>query len=137
MISGQQVTVDQLGEKHGDMIPSGNPRRRWAFTIRAAKLKGARELRVSNYLADNSRNRLLYGNGGHQKGKRPDSAGKPTWVTEATIGGKKTNLCMMYQNNTCQRGDQCRFGHFCAYPLANGQACGQKHSAFSHQQQSH
>ena len=71
------------------------------------------------------------------KGKRADLSGKPTWVTEANIGGKKVNLCMMYQNNTCQRGDQCRFGHFCAYPLANGQACGQKHSPFSHQQQSH
>ena len=71
------------------------------------------------------------------KGKRADLSGKPTWVTEANIGGKKVNLCMMYQSNTCQRGDQCRFGHFCAFPLANGQACGQKHSAFAHQQQSH
>ena len=65
------------------------------------------------------------------KGKRADPSGKPTWVTEAHIGGKKMNLCMMYQSNTCQRGDQCRFGHFCAFPLANGQACGQKHSDFS------
>ena len=65
------------------------------------------------------------------KGKRSDTSGKPTWVTEANIGGKKMNLCMMYQSNTCQRGDQCRFGHFCAFPLANGQACGQKHSSLT------
>lgn len=72
-----------------------------------------------------------------KKGKPSDVNQKPTWITEATIGGKKVNLCMMFQNNMCQWGDQCRFGHYCAFPLANGQACGQKHSAFSHQQQSH
>ena len=77
------------------------------------------------------------GKDGKGKGKRQDVSGKPTWVTEANINGKKVQLCMMFQNNSCQRGDQCKFGHYCAYPLANGQACGQKHSAFSHQQQSH
>ena len=77
------------------------------------------------------------GKDGKGKGKRHDVSGKPTWVTEANINGKKVQLCMMFQNNSCQRGDQCKFGHYCAFPLANGQACGQKHSAFSHQQQSH
>ena len=77
------------------------------------------------------------GKDGKGKGKRHDVCGKPTWVTETNINGKKVQRCVMYQNNSCQRGDQCKFGHYCAYPLANGQACGQKHSAFSEQQQSH
>ena len=74
---------------------------------------------------------------GKGKGKRQDVSGKPTWITETTVNGKKVQLCMMYQSNRCQRGDQCRFTHLCAHPLGNGQACAQKHSAFAHQQQSH
>ncbi len=52
------------------------------------------------------------GKDGKGKSKRSDYAGKPTWVTEATINGKKIQLCMMYRSNTCQPGEQCPFGHY-------------------------
>ena len=71
------------------------------------------------------------------KNTKGESSGRPTWVTEATIQGKKQQLCMQFQSGKCNKGDLCKFGHFCAYPLANGQACGQAHSAFSHQHQPH
>ena len=71
------------------------------------------------------------------KNTKGESSGRPTWVTEATIQGKKQQLCMQFQSGKCNKGDLCKFGHFCAYPLTNGQACGQAHSAFSHQHQPH
>lgn len=77
------------------------------------------------------------------KGKPPQRGGKsggsdrPTWVTEAVIQGKKVQLCMLWQSGKCQKADQCKFGHYCAFPLASGQACAQTHSAFDHQRQPH
>ena len=109
MISSQRVTVDQLWEKHGDMIPSSNPWCRWTFMIRAEKLKCRRghgprichewdgsfpvqvaarvpyyadwELRVSRYLGgDDKRNRQLYCEDGRCIALTPKAA----WSKEIT-----------------------------------------------------
>ena len=77
---------------------------------------------------------------GKQAGKKGDSNYHPTWITEATVQGKRQQhqqLCMQFQSGKCQKGDSCRSQNLCAYPLATGQACGQPHSAFDHQQQPH
>ena len=70
--------------------------------------------------------------GGGKKGK---SKGKGKsgvkWLTEVTVDGHKKQLCMRYQNGSCTFQD-CKFHHGCAFPKADGTACGLAHPAMQH-----
>lgn len=68
-------------------------------------------------------------------GKKGKSKGKGKsgvkWLTEATVDGHKKQLCMRYQSGACTFSD-CKFHHGCAYPKADGTACGLAHPAMQH-----
>ena len=75
---------------------------------------------------------------GKQGGKKGDSVSRPIWVTEATVPRESGINCVCnFQSRKSQKRDPCRFRHLCAHPLASGQAYGQQHSAFDHQQHPH
>ena len=68
-------------------------------------------------------------------GKKGKSKGKGKsgvkWLTEVTVDGHKKQLCMRYQNGSCTFQD-CKFHHGCAFPKADGTACGLAHPAMQH-----
>ena len=70
--------------------------------------------------------------GGGKKGKSKGKAkGGAKWLTETMVDGHKKQLCMRYQNGTCTFND-CKFHHGCAFPKADGTACGLNHPAMQH-----
>ena len=70
--------------------------------------------------------------GGGKKGKaKGKTKGGVKWLTEAVVDGQKKQLCMRYQNGSCTFND-CKFHHGCAYPKADGSACGLSHPAMQH-----
>ena len=72
------------------------------------------------------------------KGKSANvSKGKNAWITELKLpDGSRKQLCINFQTGRCHRAD-CKFAHQCAYPTADGTACGKPHSAQQHQTISH
>ena len=71
-------------------------------------------------------------NSSDKKGKSKGKAkGGVKWLTEVTVDGHKKQLCMRYQTGSCTFSD-CKFHHGCAYPKADGTACGLAHPAMQH-----
>ena len=76
---------------------------------------------------------------GSSKGKpgKGKTKNRVAWVTECMVKGEKKQLCMRFQTGSCSMGDSCKFMHGCAYPGADGQACGKPHGAMQHAQSPH
>ena len=70
--------------------------------------------------------------------KSSKGTGKPAvrWVSEMWKGSQKKTLCMRFQSGKCSNKD-CRFEHACAYPRADGSACGGPHAAMDHEKTPH
>ena len=77
------------------------------------------------------------GKGKGKKGKKgkPSSSG-PRWVSEIHAQGQRHSICMRFQTGQCAMSN-CRFKHVCAYPKADGSACGGSHSAKDHETTPH